>query len=1275
MDDEEGRCLLDVIWLPPPGPQYLKLSSVLCSSDPQALNDFLHGSDQLAPAGEGISHEVPSSASSVDISFLGEDLLGSPASYGTEQPCDILQQSLQEANITPQTLQGGDDLAAGGVHVQASPKPQPASLPTQDSPQALDTDLSSLAPAVIAQQPLLQHPVTAQFVNKTVNVQHLVHQVRLSSVAVQPIAGIQTMSNGTTKVGRTQTVDWQCGQTTVLPDDQPSRTGLLAKPGLTSPMAAPLSEHPVTATLGISAPFQKNITSNCLNGESLFAHMGSAQAAVGHTTGNQLVQVPVLTRVIQRSSTPIQPKHLVNIQPKLVQLSPKSSFPPNSPHVQTASKTSIEAAQQQQKAWQNLAVTARTSGPGVLLSTQAPAVSQTIATNRVKQPSQQGQPKSSKPVSVRVLQQGTGVVLQSQSLPRALLTGQGQSTLPGHLATRVSASTGPQRLSAIQSGPVLTTQSGSVLAIHRQPATGRIVGRVQASPGQIVCSQPMPAHVLMTQNVVGQSITSHCDLGQVYTASNSQLTVNEGAAQRLSISVQPQPSQPTLSTSFLVPSQLEASFGSQLDLSGQTPEGQLDPTVPLPNQLPVLNETELGPALSIQQSSTSDPDSNIVKIPFAPQSPFTSALELQQIPALAQCRQQMHQSQSQPAEHHHSGLLSALASKPSSISAKTTDNNQGATGAALNADQLLLFQQKEQKQQLLYQQALKLQQEKGLSLTSGNGLAVPLSASSVPPSGSRPGVQTNTVLIPANTFLVEPKNQTVLPQSQPSQFLPALSGQTTSSMISNLTGLNVTLSKGSIQIQMIGKGIAHITSTANQHLQSALFEGSVGKLKKTAAATLTRGDLLLEKFYKDQTSVLQPDCNTPFNSFEDTVFRLLPYHVCKGTLPTNVDFNKVDEEFEVISTQLLKRTQVMLNKYRLLLFEESRRTNPSSEMVMIDRMFIQEEKVAFLEAKRLAKNNPDAYITSVFKPRIANTLPITSGPILGSDQEVQCSPQAQLKTYVASSRGGLKLKIRQEVVHNSELEQLWPAGTQARPAPTGPFSLTANTLRQTDGEPGCRFTAPAEKWQLGPGETQESGGCLTDLRKSRRNLPCDSTPGLGPDQSKTSPLSTKLHRSLEHNVNQQATTIEPGPGHCPVQSSHDSHVQNRLHLHVDRQGPGRTGVDINNHVKAGFVGDLPLPQPKRRKCDSVDNANSMGHSPQDTALSAHLQSAINSLLDLQRHQSSEPRTPIPQKDDRNLPPYSPPASSADFLQSDPDSGLAEVTTSTLEEAVNSILGD
>lgn len=46
---------------------------------------------------------------------------------------------------------------------------------------------------------------------------------------------------------------------------------------------------------------------------------------------------------------------------------------------------------------------------------------------------------------------------------------------------------------------------------------------------------------------------------------------------------------------------------------------------------------------------------------------------------------------------------------------------------------------------------------------------------------------------------------------------------------------------------------------------------------------------------------------------------------CPASVPLDpFSPSAVDEEFETVSTQLLKRTQAMLNKYRLLLLEESR---------------------------------------------------------------------------------------------------------------------------------------------------------------------------------------------------------------------------------------------------------------------------------------------------------------------------------------------------------------
>ncbi|XP_072343838.1 BRD4-interacting chromatin-remodeling complex-associated protein-like isoform X2 [Scyliorhinus torazame] len=1298
MDDEDGRCLLDVI------------------CDPQALNDFLHGSDkgQLASASEGINSQVSSSTSCVDISFLEDDILGSPGSSGVpqnaEEPCDILQQSLQEANITQQTLQEEADLAASVLQIQPYSHPHSTNQLAEGSPQLLGsvgTDFSGLSQqqqtAVIAQQSLLQQ-VNTQFVNKTISVQRLIQQVGLNSVAIQPIASIQ--ANGSPRacnIGQIQMVDQHGGQAAMMSIGQHHQQGLFAKPGLTSQMSAPSesylsaasSECQVTLGSSISSPFQKTVTSTNLNGNSLFANtnltQSTQQVAVRPTNSSQVVHTPVLTQIIQRTATPIQPKHRVNIQPKLVQISPKPSFSPNSSALQTALKIQTETTLQQQKAQQNLTFVAGASGQNVLLSTQGPTVAQSIAANLIKQQPQQVQSNMGKSVNVQVLNQGSSIVIQPQSVPQAVIPGQSQFILPGQMANAAAGSI-PQQLSSIQPATMLTGQSAATPNLPGQPATNRVMGR-QGSSSQLVSNQSLSAQILTTQHVAGQLITSQTNFGQVFAASNTQLTVGQGTAHILSGPLQLQPSQLAPSTILQIPSQLGAGFASQSHPSGQRTVVQSGPTVvqgvSLPNQITVLNSTgPIGPSINVQQVSISSPKCNIVKSQPSTDAELTPTLGLQQAHAPPQCHRRIQtQSQSQLVEIQQSAPLSAATSQPNSTLAENTDKsiNQQGIGSALNADQLLLFQQKEQKQQLLYQQALKLQQEKGLSLTSSNGLAAPFTANSVPTSvivssGIGSAVQTSSILVPASTLLMEPKNQTVLPQSQPSHFLPALASQATPSMINDLTGLNVALSKGSIQIQMVGKGIARITSAGN--LQSALFEEPVGYLKQSATTTINRGDMLLEKFCKDQSSVMQPDYNTPFNSFEDTVFKLLPYHVCKGTLPSNVDFNK------------------------------------------------------------------DAYISSVFKPRITSTPPTTSCPLVASKEQVQsstpvtdsklvikqtrsstsvawtASPMGDvemetlpsrpkpLKTYIASSRGGLKLKIKQEagyskVVHNTALDQLSAPLVLQSSGTRESNIVTATPLRQSNGDLNRKVPPPAEKRQLehvGTRNALEQRDSLINLGKCERNCPVSCTQSLVPDQSKTSLLqiSPELNRSIEYEVNRKAA-LGSGRIDDVTQSlnSHDmtadSGFQSMMQVKTEGLAGGKTDDSTSNLMKelaevedalrqglmkVGSAEDLhwelPLPQPKRRKSDSVDNASFSSDSPQDSTLNEHLQSAINSILDLQRLQTSEEEqcvTEPPNSAELDIPQFSPMASSGDFMEPDHDSGLVEVATSTLEEAVNSILGD
>lgn len=51
-------------------------------------------------------------------------------------------------------------------------------------------------------------------------------------------------------------------------------------------------------------------------------------------------------------------------------------------------------------------------------------------------------------------------------------------------------------------------------------------------------------------------------------------------------------------------------------------------------------------------------------------------------------------------------------------------------------------------------------------------------------------------------------------------------------------------------------------------------------------------DRLLEQLRKQQGSVLHPNYSAPFYSFEDTLHRLLPYHLYQGTANSSQDYQR-----------------------------------------------------------------------------------------------------------------------------------------------------------------------------------------------------------------------------------------------------------------------------------------------------------------------------------------------------------------------------------------------
>ncbi|XP_053329899.1 BRD4-interacting chromatin-remodeling complex-associated protein isoform X2 [Spea bombifrons] len=542
-------------------------------------------------------------------------------------------------------------------------------------------------------------------------------------------------------------------------------------------------------------------------------------------------------------------------------------------------------------------------------------------------------------------------------------------------------------------------------------------------------------------------------------------------------------------------------------------------------------------------------------------------------------------------------------------------------------------------------------------------------------------------------------------QGKPSAALP-VQPQGKTGVISSVPGIS--LGKGPLQIQVVGKGIAQMVPPTPVPTQPQ-FENKFGAMKKLPTLQPSKEACFLEQLHKHQGMVLHPDYKSSFHSFEDALHRLLPYHVYQGLLPSDRDLGKVDEEFEVVSTQLLKRTQAMLNKYRLLLLEESRRVSPSAEMVMIDRMFIQEEKVALSLDRQLAKERPDEYVSSsssrsqtfaasaasvspcpapapeVLKPHVVQTstpihptkLVIKHGgggspsvtwakasPSLDADEDAMPSrSKPPIKTYEARSRIGLKLKIKQEaglskVIHNTALDPVHqnppppPPPPPAAP-PTAPVSTviktTVHTTPATVTTPTGQMngtvdhSSPAEKKPL-------ATYCRLPLRKTyRENVdafvagkPADAkekaeklpqlpvaAPTIKQEDGSRSVITS--HKSQGPSEPERGRREDGGSklmffsrGETKTNKNEETPVGTRRSARDDEQSYYRRIIKSEPpDSEADLPWDVPFPSAKRLKSEpfDVDNASFSSDSPQDDSLNEHLQSAIDSILNLQQPQS------------------------------------------------------
>lgn len=130
----------------------------------------------------------------------------------------------------------------------------------------------------------------------------------------------------------------------------------------------------------------------------------------------------------------------------------------------------------------------------------------------------------------------------------------------------------------------------------------------------------------------------------------------------------------------------------------------------------------------------------------------------------------------------------------------------------------------------------------------------------------------------------------------------------------------------------------------------------------------------------DQNGAMKPDVHTPFRDKADACKRLVRYHCYNQPVLSQKDLNKADEIFELTARHFIDKFSKMVDKYRYLLLKESmviliklffytfrllsfffslmQRQVQTSELMMLDRMFLAEEQQSLIRLRQELEEGP-----------------------------------------------------------------------------------------------------------------------------------------------------------------------------------------------------------------------------------------------------------------------------------------------------------------------------
>ncbi|CAH0549125.1 unnamed protein product [Brassicogethes aeneus] len=121
--------------------------------------------------------------------------------------------------------------------------------------------------------------------------------------------------------------------------------------------------------------------------------------------------------------------------------------------------------------------------------------------------------------------------------------------------------------------------------------------------------------------------------------------------------------------------------------------------------------------------------------------------------------------------------------------------------------------------------------------------------------------------------------------------------------------------------------------------------------QQTAHSLAKKAHLIEKQLAMDQNGATNPDLNTPFRDKKDACVRLIRYHCMEQPVLSEKDLDKADEIFEVTAKHFIGKYSKMVDKYKFLLMKESMRQVPTSELMMLDRMFLADEQQSLMRMR------------------------------------------------------------------------------------------------------------------------------------------------------------------------------------------------------------------------------------------------------------------------------------------------------------------------------------